>query len=269
MFSVAYGVAFRPLPYPGADRLVRIYEANTATNESRHQVSQGTFQAWREQVPSLGGLALFGRASVSYTPEAVPRPVTLMGVSPRFFDVLGVGAFRGRVFTEESDYGRGRPVELVLSFDGWQRFFAGDERVVGRPFQLSERGEPARIVGVMPRGFTFDVPVDAWRPMVVELPVARILRSWRYDRVIARLAPGRSIDDVRAELATASARLGREFPATNAGWTTTVEPLTQAIVGRFGGASWLLLAAVAAVLVVAFATVGGQLAARGSARSRA
>ena len=68
MFSVAYGVAFRRLPYPAADRLVRVYEANTATSESRHQVSMGTFQAWREMVPSLESLALFGRASVVYTP---------------------------------------------------------------------------------------------------------------------------------------------------------------------------------------------------------
>ena len=268
IFSVAYGVAFRPLPYPSPARLIRLYEVNTASNGAKLQVSQGTFQGWRESVPSLEGLALFSKGVLRYTPGDMPRPITVMSVSPQFFEVLGVAPIRGHGFKREAEYTRLTTNELVLSYDAWQRLFGGAPDIVGQPFQLSERGDPSRIVGVMPRGFVFDTPVDAWSPNPVELPVARIVRSWRFDRVIARLRPGRTMVQLQAELDTTSARLAREFPPSNANWTATAEPLRDAIVGRFGRASWLLLAAVAAVLLVACANVAGLLTARALSRAR-
>ena len=58
IFSVAYGVSLRPLPYPQPDRIVRIYEANPANGQPRHDVSIGTFHEWREGAPSLESAAL-------------------------------------------------------------------------------------------------------------------------------------------------------------------------------------------------------------------
>lgn len=268
IFSVAYGVAFRPLPYPRAERIVRLYEANASTREVRHLVSQGTFQGWRESVSALEHVALYRRANVRYTAGESPLPVTVMAVSPRFFDVLGVAPIRGRAFKPESQYTRFTTRELVISHDAWFRLFGGETDAVGRTFFLNDDAAPLTIVGVMPPGFTFAGAVDAWQPYIVELPVARVVRSWRYDSAVGRLAPGRTIEELRAELDVSSARLAREFPATSAGWTATVEPLQEAIAGRIGRASWLFLAAVAAVLLVACANVAGLLTGRAVGRAR-
>lgn len=269
IFSVAYGVAFRPLPYPDSDRIVRIYESNTKTNETKLQVSKGTFQAWREAVPSLEHAALIGPGGgVSFIAGDPPQAIRISGVSPAFFDVLGARPFLGSGFRPESDYTRFTAYDVVLSHAAWRRLFGSDPNVVGRLFYVVDDDDPFKIVGVMPEEFAFDADVDAWRPRIVELPVARVLRSWRYDRVVARLRPGRTIDQLRAELDTVSAQLARDFPATNAGWGATAEPLRDAIVGSFGPASWLLLAAVAAVLLVACANVAGLFAARSLARTR-
>jgi putative ABC transport system permease protein len=268
MFSVAYGIAFRPLPYQHADRIVRIYESNTKTNETKQQVSQGTFQAWREGVTSIEHIALFGDSGVLYMAGDSPQPITVRRVSPAFFDVLGAAPLIGAGFKPESAYTRFTANEYVLSHAAWQRLFGGDPDINGRLFYIREDDDPIRVVGVMPKDFAFDAPVDAWRPMIVELPVARILRSWRYDNVVARLRAGRTIDELRAELDVASQRLAQEFPATSAGWTATAEPLRDAIIGGFGRASWLFLGAVAAVLLAACANVAGLLTARALGRTR-
>lgn len=269
IFSVAYGVAFRPLPYRDADRIVRVYESNSKTNEPKLQVSQGTFQAWREGAPSLDSLALFTPGvRVSYTAGDSPQPINVMRVSPAFFDVLGVAPVIGRGFKPESEYTRFTTNEFVISHAAWQRLFGGASNIAGRLFYIKEDDDPIRIVGVMPAGFEFGGPVDAWRPEIVELPVARMLRSWRYDSVVARLKPGRTLEQLRAELDVVSARLAQDFPATNAGWGAAAESLRDAIIGPFGRASWLFLAAVAAVLLAACANVAGLLTARAMGRTR-
>lgn len=125
-----------------------------------------------------------------------------------------------------------------------------------------------RVVGVLPESFAFIEPVDVWRPQIVEVPVARILRHWRDDRVVARLKSGATIDRARAELEAVAARLARDFPASNRGWTVTVESMHESVVGSFGRATWLLLAAVAVVLLVACLNVGGLLVARAVRRER-
>jgi hypothetical protein len=97
IFSVAYGVALRPLPYPAPEGLVRIYESNTATNEPRFYVSQGAFQEWRETLTSGESLALYTLVRTRYSPGDAPQPLAMMAVSPRFFDVLGVRPLYGRL----------------------------------------------------------------------------------------------------------------------------------------------------------------------------
>jgi putative ABC transport system permease protein len=268
IFSVAYGIAFRPLPYPAADRLVRIYESNRATAEPKLLVSEGVFHAWREEVTPLERLALFGPARMRFTSGDSPQPITMMAVSPAFFDVLGVGPVHGRTFKPESEYGRGKTDELVISYEAWERLFGGDVNILGRAVPLVEGDGPFVIAGVMPRGFVFEEPVEAWRPLAVDLPIRAPQRSTREERVIARLRPDATVDQLRAELDLVSARLAEAFPNTNAGWTTTVEPLRDAIIGRFGQASWLLLAAVAAVVLLACANVAGLIAARAIGRVR-
>jgi putative ABC transport system permease protein len=272
IFSVAYGVSLRPLPYPEPDRLVRIHEANPANGQLRHEVSLGTFHEWRERVPSIESAAIYGKGGIRFLAGVDGQPVTMRSVSPAFFDVLAVKPLIGPGFKPEHEYTRFTADDVgVLSYDAWQRLFGGRPDVIGTTLEFTGVGDNDvyRIVGVMPQGFAFAEPVDLWRPArIVELPVRRLLRMWRYDRVVARLRPGASIEQARAELEAVSATLAREFPSTNAGWSATIESLHESIVGDFGRASWLLLAAVGVVLLVTCLNVGGLLVARAVARER-
>lgn len=102
--SVAYGVSVRPLPYPNPDRLVRIYEASPGNGQLEHEVSIGAFHEWRERVPSLETIALYGKAGVRFLAQSDGTPVTTTSVSPAFFDVLGVKPMLGPGFKHEKEY---------------------------------------------------------------------------------------------------------------------------------------------------------------------
>ena len=136
----------------------------------------------------------------------------------------------------------------MISHGAWQRLFGGRPDVIGQRIEFTGAGDNDvyRILGVMPEGFSFGGAVDLWRPvLLVELPIRQTLRSWRYDGMIARLRPGRTIEASRAELTAICETLARDYPRSNAGWTVTVESLHASVIGDFGRATWMLLACVA------------------------
>jgi predicted permease len=272
IFSVAYGIAFRALPYPEADQLIRIYEAKPAEAQLEHDVSPAAFHAWREGAPSIDSAALFGKPRTRMLAGSDSDAVSVMSVSPAFFDVLGVRPLIGSAFRPEREYTRfTADDEAVISFDAWRRLFGRRPDVIGQTITLGGVGDDDvyRIIGVMPEGFRFAEPADMWQPTaVVELPVKPGWLNWRYEQAVARLRHGASIDGARAELETVAARLAREFPAQSRGWTVTVTSLQEAIVGRFGRAAWLLLAAVGVVFLVTCLNVGALLLARSVSRER-
>jgi hypothetical protein len=254
IFSVAYGVSLRPLPYHDPDRLVRIYEANRAEGRLTQNVSEATFPDWRAGASSFEAMALYSDENSRPLANSTQR-VTMMGVSPVFFQLLGTTPILGRGFKTDKEYGRTAD-EVMLSYAAWQRLFGGRRDVVGSVIAVDD-DDMFVVVGVMPREFDYGPRVDMWRAGFLRPVPAAIVRGWRYDHVVARLRPGATIDQARAELNAVAARLAREYPATNAGWTVTVEPLHTTVIGDFGRATWLLLAAVAVVLLVACVTWPG------------
>ena len=272
IFSVAYGVSMRPLDYGAPDRLIRIYEADPANGQLKQDVSIGTFHGWREGAPSLESAALFAKTNVRFLSGRDSTPVSLTSVSPSFFTVLGVRPLLGEGFKPEGSYTRfNADDDAVISYAAWQRLLGGRADVIGQSLVFEGVGDPDvyRIVGVMPEGFSFGTPTDAWLPTkLVELPIGARVRLWRYDGMIARLRPGVAIAQARAELASISETLAREFPKSNAGWTVTVESLHASVIGDFGRATWMLLGSVAVVLIVTCLNVGGLLTARAVARRR-
>jgi len=269
IFSVAYGVSLRPLPYPQPDRLVRIYEANLSKGLPAHDVSFGAFQVWRAGVRSIVGIAAVSKPGARTVAHGGPRLATIR-VSPSFFDVIGVRPMIGPGFKTEEQYLQSRADEVILSYRTWQLLFGGRSDVIGQIVTLAGAGDddPYRVVGVMPRDFSFDESPDIWMPEYLPSATAARWRSERTERVIARLAPGAAIPRLQSELDAACAQMSRETPAVSAGWTAAVRPLHASIVGDFARATWLLLAAVAVVLVTACLNVGGLLAARAIARER-
>jgi len=269
IFSVAYGVSLRPLPYREPDRLIRIYEANPANGKLKEDVSEAALHAWRAGAPALESAVLYGARRTRFLAGADRQPIVMMGVSPALFTVLGVRPLLGEGFKAEKDY-TSVDRDVVMSHAAWLRLFGGRPDVVGKEIVLAGVGDDDafQIVGVMPAHFAFDEPVDLWFPAIVPVPIPRTIRTGRYDRVVARLRPGATIADARAQLEAVAAQLAREFPVQHGGWTVTVEPLHDSIVGNFGRATWMLLASVAVVLLVACLNVGGLLVARAMSRER-
>ncbi len=272
IFSVAYGIALRPLPYPAADRLIRIYEAKPSEAQLEHDVSIFALNAWREGAASLESIALFDKPRSRVIAGSDSEAVRVTSVSPGFFAVLGTRPFIGSAFRPEREYTRfTADDEAVISYETWQRLFGGRADIVGQTITLGGVGDDDvyRVIGVMPKGFEFDEPADMWQPtQIVELPLKAGFLNWRYEKAVARLRADASIGRARVELEAIAARLAREYPTQSTGWTVTVKSLHEAVVGRFGRATWLLLAAVGVVLLVTCLNVGGLLLARSVSRER-
>ena len=108
IFSVAYGVSLRPLPYPEPDRLVRIYEANLANGRLKEDVSEGAFHAWREGAASIEAAALYSKGGTRFLAGSRQQSATTMSVSPAFFAVLGAHPIWGQ------DSSRRRHIRALL-----------------------------------------------------------------------------------------------------------------------------------------------------------
>jgi putative ABC transport system permease protein len=260
LFAVVDAVVVRPLPLPDPDSLVRIYDANFAIGAGQTGVTTGNLVDWRRRARAFAGLAGHFTMGRTLTVGAESEVVLTAAVTADFFPLLGVPAALGRTFTSgEIEAARfnlamapeGADPVVVLSHRTWQRRFGGASGVVGRTVMLDRR--PFRIVGVMPRDFAMPGPE-------VELIIPWGLasdepRDQHYVSAVARLAPGITLPQAQSELRGIATALAGEHPDTNRGWTVAIVPLKDDMVGDSARTLFVLLGAVALVLVVACANV--------------
>jgi putative ABC transport system permease protein len=260
LIALVQAVILRPLPYPEADRLVRIVDTNVQAGVERAGITTGNLFEWRQRTQAfsqLAGAYTMGR-TISTDGEALV--VQSAQVTADFFTLAGVAPVLGRTFTaEESERASfssaaaptGPDPVAVVSHDLWQTRFGADPAIVGRTLTMERR--PFRVVGVMPPGFALpERDVQVWIPWRI---AADDPKDQHYVVGFGRLAAGRSIDDGLQELVRAAADLAAAFPATNAGWSVRVIPLHDETVGRAAGVLWLLAGAVVLLLLVACANV--------------
>ena len=266
IFSVVHAVLLKSLPYPEPDRLVVMREFQIHHGEMG--VAWPTFLDWRAQTQSFQSMAGFRTDHVMLSGAGEPEMLRSAQVSAPFFSLLGVRPVAGRSFGEADDKPGAPPVAL-LSNGVWKRRFGSDPSVVGRPVQLD--AVPYTIVGVLPPSFAFfPDAVDVYTP--VGLMGSR--PSWQERgnhsamRVLARLAPGASVESARNEMENVMRQLEKAYPKTNSGQRATVARLDDAMFRDFRAALWILLAAVGVVLLIACANVAHLLLARASARRR-
>jgi predicted permease len=283
MFTIVNAVLLRPLPYPHAERIVSVW-GRTSTYP-RGLVSYDEYSEIRRQTDTFDALGLYFGQSVNLT--GVQEPQRLIGTfaSGSFFDVLGLRAERGRLFTEEeSAPGTVKPV-VVITHQTWQRRFNGDPSVIGATMTLN--GVPLTVIGVMAAPFDPDtvpsggyfIDTDLFIP-AAQFPTPRGLRAagpvmlavgLLKDGVSVARASG-EVDVIRRRLQAAgiqprSAAASTGFTADSER-TLEVERAQEAIVGTSRTALVLLLASVAAVLLIACVNVSQLLLARAVDREK-
>lgn len=269
IFSVINSVLLSPLPYPQADRIVVLQEADKTGQNAPFSLSLPDYLDWRRDNTVFENLALTHRetASLSEIPGQVPRQIPISFVTANFFKVVGISPEFGRTFTEEEDKA-GAPFLAVISHQLWQNIFQGDRGVIGRTMNL--QGRPATIIGVMPSQMDAPWQPEVWLSLMrradndawVKREIHPMLFAW------ARLKAGISLEQARAEMKSIAARIEQAHLDTNKDATSQVTLLLDSVVGEYRRNLFLLLAAVGLVLFIACANLANLFAARGAARAR-
>ncbi|MBA3640898.1 MAG: ABC transporter permease, partial [Acidobacteria bacterium] len=282
LFSVAYGVLLKPLPWADGDRLLRVTESRKGQQARLPgTISNGAYLAWRDQASTaeaIGGYGLGGSAMTAVASGGEPARLQVVRLTASMFDVLRVRPLRGRAFTtgDEQYDGGAYPIASVaiLSYGLWQEWFGGRDDAIGRVVRVDD--QPVTVIGVMSRDFAFpDRETRAWLPM----PVGGVLGANGVRRIqifgaMARLKPGVTPQQAAAE-ATARARTAPDpgFAAvamfgSDAPSDVSVTPAIDAMTADVRPAIIVLLAAVGLLLATATANVGGLQLARATTRRR-
>jgi putative ABC transport system permease protein len=267
IFSVVNGVVLRRLPFPSPEALVQVHTRIEGEPAPRGSLSPPNFTSMQDGSPSFTAVSalLVGDHVVSGVGQAYSVPSAR--VSASFFQVLGVVPAMGRGFRPGENDPGAEPV-AVISHTMWQELLSGVPDVLGRRIPLD--GVPHVVVGVMPAGFTFPEGTSLWVPLrhdgAFSATTAQGRKSNTWIPVIGRLRAGLEISRARLELESFSRELERAFPGTNAGVRFTLVPLHTELVGEVRQPLFLLLAAVALLLVIACTNIAGLLLARAATR---
>ena len=262
IFSVINTVLLKPLPFPDAGRIVVLM--NSSPQGSGPAASVPKYNTWRKRTQSLQLVSAYDTGGPGLNLSGGDRPEQLRGihVSYEFFELFGARTVVGRTFTPEEDRPRGGNL-VVLSNGIWQRRFGSDPAIAGKGIRLG--GELYRIVGVL-APFDFDPPADLYLPFQAD---PNSTNQGHYFRVAARLKPGISLGAAKADLNLAGQEFKRLYPnALGPNNTFSVEPMQQLTVRNVRAALYVLLGAVACVLLIACANVANLLLARATGRSR-
>lgn len=266
IFSIIHAVLLRPLPYPEPERIMALHESNGAQEFS---IAFPDYMDWRRDNTVFEHLALsrVDSRNLSEIPGRDPERISAAYVTANFFKVIGLAPQIGRTFTEEEDR-VGGPQLIVISDRLWQRAYNRDPGIIGRA--VAFHTQPVTVIGVMPPAMSSPQETDAWYPIMRRTNNPAWMNRANHPMMYAwgRLKPGVSVEQARAEMRTISARLEKDYPATNAGVSAVVKPLLENLVGGYRKNLALLLGAVGLVLLIACANLANLFAARGAARAR-
>ena len=277
IFSVIHGMYLRPLPYPGGERLVSVYNTYPKMDLEYAGTSIPDYLDRRQHAPSLEDLAMYTGASYNLA-DSGSTPERLQGqrVTPSFFTTLQVAPALGQAFTDAHAV-PGQDKVAVISHDLWANRFNADPSIVGRDVRLN--GEPFRVIGVMPGHFAFPNPqVQVWVPFALTPEqMSDQERGNEYSNSVGRLKPGATAESLNREMDTIVARNvdrldspqfnARDFVART-GFTGRAVSLREQQVGEARTMLIVLQAAVGMVLLIACANVANLMLTRVVARQK-
>ena len=261
IFSVVNGVLLRSLPYPDAERIVRVFQVGE--QGGRGQVSDPNFEDWKARTRSFEALAqMTSVGTVSVTGASEPLRARSSVVSKEFFAALGVRPILGREFVAE-EQAVGGPPAVVVSEGFWRRYLNADPSAVGRVV-LTFDGRSHALVGVMPRSVDYPIGADIWAPReLIERNPHRTGHNWQ---VIGRLREGVTLGQAQAEMSMISRQLKAELGNETAMFDAALVPLREQIAGHMRPPLMLLIGASGLLLLIACANVVNLLLARMAAR---
>jgi len=273
IYTLLKRVVLDPLPYPAAERLVRLRNPVPGVEKSG-EWNLSTAQYWHYQqlVPELDAIGLYGRYGLNAAASGEPRRAQAAQVTASMMNLLGAHAFQGRLLDSNDDR-PGAPAVAVLAYGFWRAALGGHDHLVGTSIRLND--EPVTIVGIMApgielprdRGETLADHADVWLAMRLD-PAGPFYNNHVY-RVIGRLRPGAPLDAAQRRIDGLQAGLPQAFPNAYSDkffqryrFHTVLHPLQRYVVGDMARNLWILFGAVGLVLLIACANVANLLLAR-------
>ena len=265
IFSVVHAVILEPLPYPDAGRIVMVWMDNRRLGVAEDYHSYPNLADLKAQNRVLSQLAPVLEGGVNLTGQGEPQRLVAGLLPAEAFAALGTRPVVGRLYDSTAEV-NGADGVAVLSYGLWQSVFGGARDVIGREIQLN--GRKRTVVAVMPPGFAFPSErTQLWVPLVIPEDLRNARQSFAFPAV-GRLAPGVSLARARAEMSAIAKRLEEQYPS-NRDYGVNLVPLPEQVVGpTLRAALWIMLGAVAAVLLIACANVANLLLSRAAVRER-
>ncbi len=267
VYSVTSALVLHPVPTPDPTGLVMVAEVPPSRpSADASEMAPANYVDLAKRNRSFSDLAAFSNIDANLTGIDEPERVNGFRVTPSYFRVLGVAPSLGRTFTDDDARYTDSPKAVILSDGLWHRRFGADPSILGRTVRINDL--PRTIVGVMPPTFVFPAGAELWTPLSVDGVFGRERDGRTLRGVLARLRPGVTLAQARADVHGIMQSLQREYPQEDAKWDMRVED-ANTFYGRHPRPFMLAdLAAVTLVLLIACANVANLLLARATTRSR-
>lgn len=270
IFSLLKAVIVNRLPYGEPDRIVAVRE-HDPKNGTSFDVAPPSYLDWREQARSFSAFSAVSNEWFNLVGTDEPERIPGAAVTADFPQALGVAPLLGGWFARPNE-DPGADAVVVLSYDLWQRRFGGDPAIVGQTITLTDRARA--VVGVMPPGFAYPAETrmgasHVWVPLVLDAGErAPEQRRSHYLDVVARLAPGVSLEAAAAELDRISLEAAPRYSMLQTPLGARLTPLHQALVGEARRPLLILFSAVLFVLLVATVNVANLRLAQSASRAK-
>ena len=265
VYSCADALLWKPIPLPHLETMVMLGQRADDPNDF-NSATPADMDDIRRQSATLESLASWedGLANIVGTGGEPERAEQAL-VNANFFEVMQVQPALGRAFQPGEDQ-PGREREVIFSDALWRNRFAGDPTILGKSIRLDDQN--FTVVGVMPPKFAFPLATDLWTPMALT-PAQRTSRTSQLITTVARLKPGRTLEQARTEMEGIAARLKQAYPDTNKNRHFAVWPSHRFLVDRETNEYLIMmLASVCFVLLIACVNVANLQFARATGRLR-
>ena len=270
IFSAIRGVLLRPLPHDNGEALMYLRHSTGLAGTENIAFSVPEINDFRDQSKTMAHIAEYSPLTLTLLEEGDATQIDVGLVTGNYLTVMGLRPILGRDFNAQDDGGGAAPV-VMLTKAYFENHFGADSSLIGK--QLRIGGRQAEVVGVLEPAPFFPQRIDALMNMSIsEHHVSALMengRSHRMTEMIARLAPGASVDQAREEVALITSRVHQQFPEeydAASAYKITLTPFHEVLGQDAKLTLWLLMGAAAFVLIIAIANVGNLTLMRGIRR---